>query len=363
VLNFTSALYLGFEHSSDTLRPWKSLTTGVPAVLGALPGAAALAGDLAAITGSESATLAPSTLHVFWDLFGIWPKERISIHVDERAYPVGRWGVERMAAQGVPAGTFAHHDPGSLAGKLRNGRRPARRPVVLTDGYCPECGRMAPLPEYLTLLRRFGGWLVVDDTQAFGIFGARPCPAAPHGKGGGGSLQWWATPAAEALVVCSMAKAFGAPLAFVAGSRRMIRRFEMNSETRVHSSPVSAAQISAGERAVVLNRDRGDEVRRILSQRVKRFRSQLAKAGWEPAGGQFPVQSFPIPSEKEAMSMYAGLLRSGIETVLQAAGHDGQRRIAFLITANHSAGDLDQAAEAWLRIVGAGTPARLGKEV
>jgi len=331
--------------------------------LGALPGAAALAGELASMTGFESATLAPSTLHVFWDLFGIWPKERISIHMDERAYPVGRWGVERMAAQGVPAGTFAHHDPDALASRLRSRRRPTRRPVVLTDGYCPECGRMAPLREYLALLRRLGGWLVVDDTQAFGLFGARPCPAAPFGKGGGGSLEWWGAPAADALVVCSMAKAFGAPLAFLAGSRRMIGRYEMNSETRVHSSPVSAAQVSAGERAVLLNRDRGNAVRRTLAQRVKRFRSQLAKANWTPAGGQFPVQSFPIPTEKEALSLYAGLLRLGVQTVLQAAGQDGQRRIAFLITANHSVDDVDQAAEAWLRAVGAGMPSRRGKAV
>jgi hypothetical protein len=75
------------------------------------------------------------------------------------------------------------------------------------------------------------------------------------------------------------------------------------------------------------------------------------------------VQAFPIPTEKEALSLYAGLLRLGMQPVLQAAGHDGQRRIAFLITANHSTGDVDQAAEAWLRAVGDGAPARRGKAV
>ncbi len=361
MLNFTSALYLGFEHSSETLRPWKNLTTGAPGVLGALPGAAALAADLAALTGFESAALAPSTLHVFWDLFGIWPKERISIHVDEGAYPVGRWGVERKAAQGVPCSVFRHHDPGSLAASLRNGRRPSRRPVVLTDGYCPACGRMAPLPEYLALARRSGGWLVVDDTQALGLFGAGPGARAPYGRGGGGSFRWWGTPAEDAVTVCSMAKAMGAPLAFAAGSRRMIRRYEMNSETLVHSSPVSAAQVAAGERAVVLNRERGEEARRTLALRVAEFRTQLARAKWRPAGGRFPVQSFAIPSEKEALALHASLSRMGVQTVLQAAGHGGQRRIAFVITAKHSAADVDQAAETWLRAVTACGPARRRK--
>jgi len=364
VLSFHSALYLGLEHSRDSLRPWRSLTTGVPAVLGTLPGAAALASDLAAMTGFECASLAPSTLHVFWDLFGVWPGEGVTIHVDERAYAVGRWGAERVAAQGAPVSTFAHHDAGSLATRIRRGGKRSQRPVALTDGFCPECGRMAPLPEYLAVLRRHGGWLVVDDTQALGIFGAGPCPAFPYGKGGGASLRWWgASPAADVLAVCSMAKGFGAPLAFVAGSKRMIRRYENNSETRVHSSPVSAAQVSAGERAMLLNRDRAEGARRTLAARVTRFRAQLARADWEPAGGLFPVQSFPIPGEKEAFALYAALLRLGVETVLQAAGHDGRRRIAFLIRADHSNEDIDQAAEAWLRAVSPPASARRWKGV
>jgi 8-amino-7-oxononanoate synthase len=352
VLKFTSALYLGMEHASDELRPWQSLTTGVPAVLSTVAGAPALAADLAALTGMESATLAPSTLHVFWDLFGIWPSERVAFYVDEAAYPVGRWGVERMAAQGAPAGTFVHHDAASLAAKLRAA---GRRPVVLVDGYCPECGRMAPLAEYLAAVRRYGGWLVIDDTQALGVFGRNFGPAAPYGKGGGGSFEWWKAQKPEALVVCSMAKGFGVPMAFLAGNKRMIARFESTSETRTHSSPVSAAQVSAGERALLFNRVQGDAARRKLAQLVKRFRIRLGKAGWTPAGGLFPVQAFPIPSEKEALAIYASLLRLGVEPVLQAAGHGGQRRISFLITASHRADDLDQAADAWLAAVSRGT--------
>ena len=172
------------------------------------------------------------------------------------------------------------------------------------------------------------------------------------------TVWWWGAEAPEALMVCSMAKGFGVPMAFVAGSKRMVRRYEANSETRVHSSPISAAQIAAGERAVLFNRHPAEETRRRLSRLVKRFRNQLSKGGWEAAGGEFPVQSFSIPSEKETLTLYAGLLRSGVEPVLQAAGHNGQGRIAFLITANHSAEDVDQAAESWLRVVATGAPVR-----
>ena len=33
VLDFTSALYLGLQHPSRSLRPWRQFTTGAPAAL------------------------------------------------------------------------------------------------------------------------------------------------------------------------------------------------------------------------------------------------------------------------------------------------------------------------------------------
>jgi 8-amino-7-oxononanoate synthase len=71
VLNFTSALYLGLRHPSWSLRPWAQLTTGAPAALAPPPGARMVADMLAALQGCERAALAPSTLHLFWDLFGM----------------------------------------------------------------------------------------------------------------------------------------------------------------------------------------------------------------------------------------------------------------------------------------------------
>jgi len=351
VLKFTSALYLGLDHPSGALRSWSGLTTGSPAALGSLPGEVAVAADLAALVGCESAALAPSTLHAFWDLSCLWLEEQVSVYVDEGAYPLGRWGAARAAARGACVATFAHHDPDALARQLRKGSRKQGRPVVLTDGFCPQCGEMAPLKDYLQLSRRSGGALVVDDTQALGIFGAGPEAKAPYGTGGGGSLRWWNLQGPEVVMVCSMAKALGTPMAFVAGTRKLIRRYEMNGQTRVHSSPVSAADISAGDHALISNQHRGDTIRRRLAHLVKVFRSRLEPVGWRPLGGLFPVQAFPVPRESDALALYAALLRLGVEPVLQAAGHDGRRRIAFLITAKHSDEDVRHAAEAWLRAV------------
>lgn len=206
--DFTSALYLGLTHEAATLRPWKQLTTGKPSALQTLPGALALAADLAALTGSEAASLGPSTLHLFWDLFDQWPHRSSVIYADAELYETGRWGIERAACRGVRTARFNHYDADSLRRAL--GRDDARgAPVVVADGFCPDCGRAAPVPSYLDLLKSSRGWLVIDDTQALGMLGNSPGPAAPLGRGGGGTLRWYGAPAERVVTISSLAKSSG----------------------------------------------------------------------------------------------------------------------------------------------------------
>ena len=95
MLDFTSVLYLGIRHAHHTLRPWAQLTTGRPAALEPAPEAVAVAQDLAQLLGCERAVLAPSTLHLYWDLFDVLANDRIAIYADAGIYPIARWGIER----------------------------------------------------------------------------------------------------------------------------------------------------------------------------------------------------------------------------------------------------------------------------
>lgn len=139
-LDFTSALYLGLRHPSRSLRPWTQFTTGTPAALWVPDRARAVAAQLGRLQGCEYATLGPSTLHLFWDFFGLLPKYGTAIYVDAGAYPIARWGIERAAARGVPVESFAHHDPEALDCLVKRVPLGRRRPVVVADGFCPACG-------------------------------------------------------------------------------------------------------------------------------------------------------------------------------------------------------------------------------
>ena len=94
-----------------------------------------------------------STLHAFWDLFAMLADEGATIHVDAGAYPIACWGIERAAARGARVVRFARHDPDALRRHVGREARGGARQVVVTDGFCPGCGRPAPLRDYLDVVR------------------------------------------------------------------------------------------------------------------------------------------------------------------------------------------------------------------
>jgi 8-amino-7-oxononanoate synthase len=350
VLDFRSALYLGMTHPHGSLRPWNRLTTGRPAALAPPPEAAGLARSLARLTGAEAATLATSTLHLFWDLFEALAQERIALYLDSGVYPVVRWGAERAAAKGAPMACFPEHDPAALERLLRRDRSLRCKPVVVADGLSPASGLSAPLAQYLKLVRRWGGYLAIDDTQALGILGHRPDSQFRYGRGGGGTPAWHGIQGPDLIVGSSLAKGFGAPLAMLAGSREAIERFEALASTRVHCSPPSAAVISAAEAALRINQDQGDGLRLRLLARVRRFRQRLRELGLASSGGFFPVQTLKLAPNFDAVRWHEQLLNQGVGSVLQQSRTDSQPRISFLITALHTPSEIDQCVTAIKRV-------------
>src|SRR5262245_24961534 len=252
------------RHPSPSLPAWQAFTTGKPAALGAPPSAISVAQQLATLQGCERATLLPSTLHLFWDLFGVLARDRVRIYMDAGSYAIARWGVERAAARGIPVRSFPHHDAAAARALIERDRSSDRSPVIVADGFCPKCGKPAPIDRYLDQVERRNGCLVLDDTQALGILGAAPGAASPYGHVGGGSLRHAGIESPRIIVGSSLAKGLGVPVAVLAGSTALVERFEGQSETRVHSSPPASAPIHAAERALAVNREQGDSWRRYL---------------------------------------------------------------------------------------------------
>ncbi len=344
--DFACSLYLGLRHPKGSLAPWQSLTTGAPAALKEPERSTSAAQAFAKLMGCGRGVLSPSTLHLFWDLFGMLSRRSRAIYIDSEAYPITKWGAERAAGKGVAVHRFPHHDSAGLQKLLSSNHIKGACPLIVSDGLCPECARVAPIKEYWALAKSYGGLLILDDTQALGILGRNPGPGAPFGMGGGGVLPWnEISLASEVLVVSSLAKGFGVPAAILAGSDSNLQKFMDESETRVHCSPPSMAAVSAAEHAIMVNASYGEELRKRLMRNVNRFRRGLAATGLSASGGLFPVQTLRLSPRVKAFALYHDLLGAGVKTVLLKARNGSSPRLCFIMTSLHSEADIDRAVD------------------
>lgn len=290
--DFRSALYLGLRHAAPVGRAkcagWAALTLGMPAALQEPPGARALGRELALLQGCAAATLLPSTLHLYHDLFAWLAQgqliEKPALLIDAAAYPIARRGAESALLRGVPVRRFRHRDTRHLARLAQQVLHTGRVPLVLADGYTPGDALPPPLRAYVDIVAPLGGWLVLDDTQALGVLG----------PDGGGSVRLHGLQGMPVLAGASLAKGLGAPLAVLAGPAPAIAAFERHSESRVHASPPTVAVIAAARAALCANVREGARLRATLLARIRQLRHTLAAAGLACHGGAFPVQLVPL---------------------------------------------------------------------
>jgi 8-amino-7-oxononanoate synthase len=340
VIDLASSLYLGLAHPSGALRPWRALTLGRPAALATDPIVPRLEPRLAGLLGTETAGVGRSTTHLCIDVSSLLAPGSTML-LDTSSYPSLRWGAERAAGTGRTVRTFARGDLRGLARSLAS--RPSGG-LILTDGLCCGCGTPTPLRDYIAVAERYRANVVMDDTQAVGILGTRAGPVSPWGRGGGGTAAWLGLAGAPRLIiVASLAKALGAPLATIAGCTTAVDRWRRTSETRVHSSPPASAELAALERALTANDQVGDRLRARLLDNITLFCRVLAKAGLRPLGGLFPIQSLAVRTPDVARALHRRLRRAGVLGVLQPASNGA--RIAFVLTAAHPTEAVHKAAE------------------
>ena len=345
MLDFTSALYLGFHHPSVSLAPWHALTLGVPAALGELREGGALAAGLARLSNAEAGLLFPSTLHLFRDLFGAVVGPGSILLMDAKAYPIARWGAEAVRLGGTACESYPHHDTVTLAKQARCAFRAGLRPVVVTDGLCPACGRLAPLPELTRIAAEYGGRLVVDDTQALGIVGRPAGRNTPLGLGGGGTLAWFGLSSPHVCSGSSLAKGFGAPLAVLLGPASVLGKMTNEAATRIHCSPPPAASIAAALAALTLNETAGDLLRARLSRRVTHLRRGLHRIGARLLSTlPLPMQSIALPAQSASATSAA--LQARDMRVLITEGCGQGPALTVILTAQHANADIDRLLEA-----------------
>ncbi|SHM36040.1 glycine C-acetyltransferase/8-amino-7-oxononanoate synthase/serine palmitoyltransferase [Duganella sacchari] len=268
-----------------------------------------------------------------------------AIFIDEAAHYSLRDGAR---ASGRPVHTFLHCDAADLGRQLARKLPQGGRPMVATDGMFATRGTIAPLDAYAALLKRHAGWLVVDESHAFGVLGAQ----------GRGAVEACGIARDRVVAGGSMAKAFGAHGGIALGAAAVIERLWRTPAARGAALGCSAGAAMTA-RSLQLVRLR-PELRARLHTNAQLLKRSLRHLGLAIDDNGSPIAAFIVDDAQRMRNIQEALMKEDIFIAYSnyvGAGPEGILRVAAF--ADHLESDISRLQVALGRIL-LGAPARMG---
>ena len=236
---------------------------------------------------------------------------------------------------------YKHSNMDDLCAKLE-GARDARRRVIWTDGVFSMEGDIARLPDILQLAREYDAIVVMDDSHATGVLGARGRGTAEH-CGVLGEVD---------VITSTLGKALGgAAGGFTAGPASLVDYLTQRSRPQLFSNalpPTVAASALAAVRFVEEHPERVAE----LHENARYFRAAITEAGFKPLPGETPIVPIIVGETALAIRMSEMMLDEGV--FVTGFGYpvvpQGHARIRCQLSAAHTREDLDFALEAFKKV-------------
>jgi glycine C-acetyltransferase len=233
---------------------------------------------------------------------------------------------------------YAHSDMADLESKLATAKD-AKRRIIWTDGVFSMEGSIAKLPDILEIARIHDAIVVMDDSHATGVLGAR----------GKGTAEHYGVLGEVDVITSTLGKALGgAAGGFVAGSASLCDMLTQRSRPQLFSNalpPTVAASALASIEFLEAHPERVTQLR----ENANYFREQITEAGFKPLPGETPIVPIIVGETATAIQMSDMLLEEGVFVTgfgFPVVPH-GQARVRCQLSAAHSRDDIDEAIAAF----------------
>lgn len=345
LLNFCANNYLGLASSDDLAR---AATEGMETYGFGMASVRFICGtsvihkelerEIASFLGTEDALLYTSCFDANTGLFETILQEGDAVFSDELNHASIIDGVRLCKAERF---RFKHSDMADLEEKLKAaGVR--RRKLIATDGVFSMDGDTGRIKELADLAERYDAMLMVDDSHATGVIGAR----------GRGSVEGYAD--RVDIVTSTFGKALGgAGGGFAAGRKELIAYLRQKSRTSLFSNSLPPP-IASAALYVLKNFDtQFQSLRAELAKNTLYFRSAMARAGFTLGGdGTHPITPVMLGDEKIATDMASALFEKGIYVrgFTYPVVPMGKARIRVQLSAIHTKDQMDRTIQAFTEV-------------
>jgi glycine C-acetyltransferase len=203
-------------------------------------------------------------------------------------------------------------------------------------------GDLAPLPELVALARQFEALLMVDDSHATGVLGAR----------GRGTHEELGVFGQIDVITGTFGKALGGACGgFIAGKRELIDLLRQRSRPYTFSNTMPPSVVCGSIAALDLLMSDTSLIDQ-LRENTAYFRREIANLGYTILEGHHPIVPIMLGEAALAMDMSVALLDEGvyIKGLWYPVVPKGEARLRAQISAAHTREHLDRALEAFRRV-------------
>ncbi len=347
IVNLCANDYLGLANhpevvaaAQEALGRWGFGVASVRFICGTQQLHQELEAALTAFLGTEETILYPSCFDANGGLFETLLGEEDAVVSDALNHASIIDGIRLCKAKRL---RYANSDMAELEARLKEANG-ARRILIATDGVFSMDGYIADLPAICDLADRYGALVMVDESHAVGVLGAR----------GRGTPEHHGVTERIDILTGTLGKALGGGGGgYTSGRREIVQLMRQRSRPYLFSNSITPA-VAAGSLRALEMLSGSTELRDRLASNTKLFRGLMADSGLEVLPGEHPIVPIIVGDEKRLAPITEKVFEAGLHVVgfSYPVVPLGKARIRTQVSAAHSEQDLRFAAHAFASAAG-----------
>ncbi len=236
---------------------------------------------------------------------------------------------------------YKNSDMQELEERLKEARDNRFR-MIATDGVFSMDGSIADLKGICRLADRYDALVMVDDSHAVGVLGAR----------GRGTHEFHDVVDKIDIITGTLGKALGgATGGYTSGRKEIVEMLRQRSRPYLFSNSVAPPVVAASLKALDMLEEDSSLLDK-LTENTRHFRSKMKENGFEISPGRHPIVPIMLGDAMLAQKMAGRLLEKGIYVIgffYPVVPRDAAR-IRTQISAIHTKEDLDFAVDMFTEV-------------
>ena len=238
---------------------------------------------------------------------------------------------------------YKNNDIEDLRNALKQAKKDnARHIMIVTDGVFSMDGLLAPLDKICDMAEEFEALVAVDECHSSGFIGNL----------GIGTLEEKNVLSKVDIITGTLGKALGGAMGgYTVASKTIIEMLRQRSRPYLFSNSLAPVIVGASLKVFELLKE-DQSLKKQLKANTAQFKSKMIEAGFDIVDGESAIVPVMLYDAKLAQEMASELLKENIYVIgfFYPVVPKEKARIRVQLSAAHTAQQIDQAIEAFIKI-------------